>query len=175
MRWTSAQLLSAYQALGSPGVNAATVATLNAQTTTSPALDITASAVRGVLYVRGSWTRLQEVALPSFAVSGLTLASGTTATQIVALCTTLVDLARSNAVLQCSLSSVWTKLQSDLALLTGTTMSDGKGILWGAGQFAAGDPGDASVLTSVLVTPAALVWQPAVGVGDLQTAVNLVK
>ncbi len=170
MKWTPAQLLAAYQALGSPGVTAATVGTLNAQTATSPPLDITAGAVRGLLYVRGSWTRVQEVALPSFATSGLTLASGTTATQIVALCTTLVDLARSNATIQCSLSSVLTKLQSDLALLTGTTMSDGKGILWGAGQFASGDPGDASVLVSTLVTPSVPVWQPAVDFGALQVA-----
>lgn len=173
MKWTPAQLLAAYQALGSPGVTAATVATLNAQTTTSPPVDITAGAVRGLLYVRGSWTRVQEVALPSFATSGLTLASGATATQIVALCTTLVDLARSNATLQCSLSSVWTKLQSDLALLIGTTMSDGKGILWGAGQFATGDPGDASVLTSALVQPTVNVWRPPVDMGALQVATGV--
>ena len=176
MPWTYTQLAAAYNALSpAPASLSAACTTLNAQTTPVTA-DTGFIPVMGILYARTSWKRVQQVATGALAPT--TLPSGVTAAQVQALCQMLVDGARPPGMpLAMSVSGINATAQADLATLAATKLGtagdgagNGKGIIWAAGELASGDPGDAAVLMAELVNLTVPTWQPAVTVGDLQTA-----
>ncbi|HVA62637.1 MAG TPA: hypothetical protein VNF74_02845 [Terriglobales bacterium] len=166
MAWTYAQLAAAYNALSPVPASLTTAcATLNAQTTPVTA-DTGFIPVMGILYARGSWKRVQQVA--TGALVPTTLPSGTTAAQVAALCQMLVDGARPPGMpLAMSIAGINSTAQADLATLAAAKLGDGKGVIWAAGELTSGDPGDAAVLMAELVNLTVPTWQPAVDTGSL--------
>ena len=160
MAWTYAEIVAAYNALSPvPASLAAAAATLNAQTVAA-VVDTGFIPVMGLLYARTSWKRVQQVA--SGAIAPATLPANTTAAQVQALCQMLVDGARPPGLpLAMSVSGINATAQADLATLAAAKLTDGKGVIWAAGELASGDPGDAAALLGTLVNVQVPKWQPA--------------
>jgi hypothetical protein len=131
------------------------VVKLNGWTVAAPDQDTTGTAVRGVLYPRGSWDRVQQCAIAPASV-----VSGGLSVAVQATVTSLVKLADQNAPVPMSIAAVKAKALADLNTLMTTKLSDGKGILWAAGELSAGDAGDSAVLIALLVNPT-IPWSQA--------------
>ena len=168
---TPAALKVAYAALSPvPASDEAAATTLNAQTVTVT-VATSFPAVMALLYARGSWRRVQQVASGDIAASTLTPPTGSTASDVVAICQMLVSQARPpGAPIDMTVASVSSAVQADLTLLADTKLTDGKGVIWAAAEYASGDPGDAAVLMATLAQATLPAWSRTITEGDVQTA-----
>ena len=163
---------------------AQTAAILSQMTNTLPAQNTNGLGARNVLYMRFPVDASGNPSGPSSferflsAGSGLvaiTPAAGYTSGQIVTLCQALSMTIQSNDSIQTSIPSVALKVQSDLSILMKSKLSDGKGILWDAGELTPTDPGDGVILAMQLIYPTIAVFDPAPSENDIQSIMTITK
>lgn len=160
MAWAKSDVLAAYNALSpAPASDQAATDALNAQTVNVIA-DTSGAPVKGILYARQSWNRVQQV-------GGGLVTGGSVTPAITAICADLLDQARHDAPVRMSIAGINKQVQADLDTLAAAKMSDGKGIIWAADEYAVGDPGDKAVLLSQLVNLTVSKWQPALSALDI--------
>lgn len=155
MAWTLAQLKTADAALvGAPLALDVATAQLNAQTTTSPAVDLAWSAIRDVMMNNFDWGTL--VACCNTAVGMANPGGGTQTAAIRNAAVAIRDCCIYGGMFASSNATVWSRLTAAANLLIPSTV----GAITSASASA----------VVALRAPTVPTWAPPLNTGDVQTA-----